>query len=109
MSEQSFIRFNPNQIIEVATNLQLQQSFLTNNMTEIYNRSRALRSSWRSDARANNYYDELERLNTKANDLIQLLGTLSGSLLKSAGYYTVGEENVTQKAITLPVGGVFNN
>ena len=109
MAQQGFIKFDPGKIAEVATDLQSRHNTLFQNINEIRTRADALRANWRSDARANNYFDEFEALNREGEELAQLLKTMATNLFSVSGRYEEGERTAVNKVVALPTQDVFRN
>ena len=109
MAQQGFIKFDPDIIAEVASDLQNRHNIFFKNITDIRARVDALRTNWSSDARANNYFDEFDALNREGEELAQLLNTMAGNLFRVSGRYEEGERTAVNKVEALPTQGVFRN
>ena len=109
MTQQGFIKFDPGIIAEVASDLQSRHGTLVQNLAAIRASANALREGWRSDARSDNYFSELEALSREGEEVSQLLNTMAANLLKVSGRYEEGERSATGKVQALPTQGVFRN
>jgi len=107
MAEPVFIKFNPAQIAEVASFINMQREELAQNIAAIEQRSNALQQSWNSDRRADNYFNNSSQLSRKGNDLVNTLKSLGNSLNQAAGVYSTGETDVKKDVQKLPTEGVF--
>ena len=109
MAKSLFIKFNPVQIEEVASFIQVKQGELLQSITGIRQRTNTLKQSWKSDRRADSFYNGIAELEKKGEEMVKTLNTLNDSLYKAAGVYKTGEGDVKKGVQTLPTEGVFRN
>jgi WXG100 family type VII secretion target len=107
MTEPVFIKFSPAQITEVASLITAQREALTQNIAAIHQRVNALRQTWNSDRRADNYFNGSMQQNRKGEELANTLKSLGNSLNQAAGVYNAGETDVKKEVQKLPTEGVF--
>jgi len=107
MSESIFIKFNPERIAEVASDMQKLHSEFMQNITAIRQTSSSLRHSWSSDNRADNCFNRAAELDVKGEELARILRTFCDNLNQASGVYRAGESDVKQGVQQLPTEGVF--
>lgn len=107
MTDSGFMKFEASRIAEVAVDLQNCQTECVQNIGNIRQRVNALRPTWNSDFRADNFYGELSRLDASGEELMIMLKEFSDGLCQAAGIYVAGEKDSKQNVESLPTDGVF--
>lgn len=101
-----FIKFDPEKIMAVATNLEQQHKRHTGSVSSIIKKSESLMSSWDSDS-AKLYKEKAKELKEQGDEIATMLLQFSQDLAKASGVYKAGEAGAKQKAEALPTEGVF--
>lgn len=101
-----FVKFDPEKISGVATNLEFQHKRLIQNLANIKRKAENLKANWQGDS-AELYMKKIKEFDTQGTEMAKIFLAFSQDLASASGIYKTGETQAKQKAEALPTDGVF--
>ena len=106
MSEGIFIRNEPERIATVAAEMEQHHKQFRDKVAAIFERSGSLSKDWEGSS-SELYSKNAQELNSRAQDMSQVMQELIRDLNEVAGIYRDAETSAKSQAQALPTEGVF--
>jgi len=102
----SFIKFDPEKIMEESVNIDRQHKLFVQHTAAIKKKADSTKNIWRGDS-AQLYAEKITELDARSVEIAKMMAELSQDLANASGIYKKGEEDAKTKAQGLPTEGVF--